>query len=115
VTHNLASTDKVDVIDSSRGLGSNKLPGCDVTLRIRLTDPAATSSYFHLQNAGSRCDAGVTQSNGVGRKLGFRLLENRLARETEKRADHTPFPPKVRELTFLRNHREAIAASSQKT
>ena len=28
----------------------------------------------------------------------------------QKRANHTPFLPKVRELTFLRNHREAIAA-----
>jgi hypothetical protein len=66
--------------------------------------------FSHLQNTGSHCDACVTQLNGVGRKLGFRLLENRLACETGKRADHTPFLPKVRELTFLRNHREAIAA-----
>jgi hypothetical protein len=40
----------------------------------------------------------------------FRLLENYLARETGKSADHTPFLPKVRELTYLRNHRETIAA-----
>jgi len=66
--------------------------------------------FSHLQNTGSHCDAGVTQLNGVGRKLGFRLLENRLAHKTGKRANHTPFLPKVRELTFLRNHREAIAA-----
>ena len=40
----------------------------------------------------------------------FRLLENRLARESGKSADHTPFLPKVGELTYLRNNREAIAA-----
>ena len=66
--------------------------------------------FSHLQNTGSHCDAGVTLKKGVGRKLGFRLLKNRLAHETAKRANHTPFLPKVRELTFLRNHREAIAA-----
>jgi hypothetical protein len=32
----------------------------------------------------------VTQLNGIGRKLVLRLLENRLAHETGKRANHTP-------------------------
>jgi hypothetical protein len=31
--------------------------------------------FNHLQNAGSLCDAGVTQLNSIGRKLGLRLLE----------------------------------------
>jgi hypothetical protein len=46
--------------------------------------------FDHLQNTRSRCDAGVTQMNGVGRKLGLRLLKNRLAHEIGKRANHTP-------------------------
>ena len=33
--------------------------------------------FNHLQNTGSRCDAGV-QLNSSGRKLGLGLLENRL-------------------------------------
>jgi hypothetical protein len=48
--------------------------------------------FNHLQNTGSRCDAGVTQLNGIGRKLGLRSLENRLAYETGK----TPTTPHYR-------------------
>jgi hypothetical protein len=40
--------------------------------------------FNHLLDAVSRCDAGVTQLSGIGRKLGSRLLENRLAHEAEK-------------------------------
>ena len=53
--------------------------------------------FNHLQNTGSRCDAGVTQLNGIGRKLGLRLLENRLAHEPEKRANHNPLQAKLPE------------------
>jgi hypothetical protein len=31
----------------------------------------------------------VTQLNDIGRKLGHRLLANRLAHETEKKANHS--------------------------
>jgi len=44
-----------------------------------------------------RCDAGVTRLNGMGRKLGLRLLENRLAHETGERANHTPLTAKLPE------------------
>ena len=60
VTHNLASTDEVDVIDSSRGLGFNKLPGCDVTRRIRLIGPAAI--HFYFQSLPKAMDAVVTRA-----------------------------------------------------
>jgi len=43
------------------------------------------------------CDAGVTQLNGIGRKLGLRLLDNRLAHENGKRANHTPLQAKLPE------------------
>jgi hypothetical protein len=43
VTQNLPLTDEVDFIDSSRGFRFNKLRGCNVTRRIRLTGPAATN------------------------------------------------------------------------
>jgi hypothetical protein len=46
--------------------------------------------FNHLQNTGSRCDAGVTQLKGIRRKLGLRFLENRIAHEPEKKANHTP-------------------------
>jgi hypothetical protein len=45
----------------------------------------------------SRCDAGVTQLNGIRRKLGLRLLENRLEHEPEKRANHTLLQAKLPE------------------
>jgi hypothetical protein len=53
--------------------------------------------FTHLQNTGARCDAGVTQLNGIRRKLGLRLLENRLAHEPEKRANHTLLQAKLPE------------------
>ena len=53
--------------------------------------------FNRLQSTGSRCDAGVTRLNGMGRKLGLRLLENRLAHETGERANHTPLTAKLPE------------------
>ena len=53
--------------------------------------------FNHLQDALSRCDAGVTQLNGIRRKLGLRVLENRLAHEPEKRANHTLLQAKLPE------------------
>ncbi len=50
--------------------------------------------FNHLQSSESRCDAGVTQSSRIGRKVGLRLPENRLAHETGKRADRTPLQAK---------------------
>jgi hypothetical protein len=51
--------------------------------------------FNHLRNTEPRCDASVTQLNGIGRKLGLRLLENRVARETGKRANHAPLQGKL--------------------
>ena len=53
--------------------------------------------FNHLQNTESRCDAGVTQLNGFRRRLGLRLLENRLAHEPEERANHTRLLAKLPE------------------
>ena len=83
--------------------GPEEWPSCRSNLadRIRLIGPAATSSYFQSltdhRTTGSRCDAGVTQLNGIGRKLGLRLLENSFAHENGKRANHTPLQAKLPE------------------
>jgi len=62
-------------------------------LQVRLPQVLISITWRHW----FPCDAGVTQWSGIGRKLGSRLLENRLAHEPEKRANHTPLQAKLPE------------------
>jgi hypothetical protein len=62
-----------------------------LVLQFGLQVQLPTALIFNrLQDTRSCCDAGVTQLNGVGRKLGLRLLKNRLAHEIGKRANQAP-------------------------